>query len=315
MTLITDYRPDAWEDVVGHEDVIKSLNSIVRGRNPRSGAFLLHGPPGIGKTTIARILGRELNAEISEIDAATEGSADRMRYLAALEPSPFTTGGTNRVIIVDECHALSSAAWKPLLKSVEESRAGTFWIFCTTNLSKVDRALKSRCVVYGLKPISAETLRPWLRKIIGTENAKAPNTDRLIGLITKRCEGLPRTALAMLAAVLHCDNINEASVILDGFGSVAESEQDAVILLCRLLAKRPGKERWPEAAGLLQQIDHTQAMGARITMERYFSTMACNVGKPGLVEWSMSILESWASIPYGMDQKAALVLVAGRAIL
>ena len=71
MTLHTQYRPIKFEQVIGQDEVIKSIKSTLKNKTNR--AFLLIGPAGVGKTTIARIIGKKIGAEtqnIKEIDAA-----------------------------------------------------------------------------------------------------------------------------------------------------------------------------------------------------------------------------------------------------
>ena len=119
---LTKYRPETWDEVVGHEAVVNSLRQALKRK--AGSAFLLTGPSGTGKTTIARIVAREVGCEprnLLEIDAATYTGIDSMRQITeALNYAPLGDSSI-RVIIIDEAHALSAQAWKALSDCVLSS--------------------------------------------------------------------------------------------------------------------------------------------------------------------------------------------------
>src|SRR5580765_2700035 len=96
--LIVKYRPRNWEEVIGHQDIIASLSrALATSTHPH--AFLFWGPSGVGKTTMARIVAKNIDAEVVELDAATHTGVDAMRELVELgQHKPLSTKG-NRLII------------------------------------------------------------------------------------------------------------------------------------------------------------------------------------------------------------------------
>ena len=111
------HRPKTFDGVIGHEEEVASIvNAIHDGRGH---TILLTGPSGVGKTTIARLIAREVGCSrynLREIDAATHTGIDAMREVA--EALQFKAMGKTaaKVVIIDEAHALSKAAIQSLLK-------------------------------------------------------------------------------------------------------------------------------------------------------------------------------------------------------
>jgi DNA polymerase-3 subunit gamma/tau len=137
LNLITKYRPRTLADVIGQDNVVRSLQSI--GKKKDTQVFLFSGPSGCGKTTLSRILAKMYGVEdnsVLEIDAASRTGVDDMRQLQEIvQYRPFGDSG-KRAIILDECHRLSKNAWDSLLKVLEDPPAHIVWCFCTTELIK-----------------------------------------------------------------------------------------------------------------------------------------------------------------------------------
>lgn len=148
------YRPKTWDDVLGHEDALKVLKSVLEAGNYPS-ALLFHGPHGTGKTSLARLFASYLLGEPSEnlgssanyreVDAASSGSVEFVRGL--VEESQYVPlGGIDRrVVVLDECHMLSTSAQNALLK-ILESNSSTVFVFCTTDPKRMLPPLKARCL-------------------------------------------------------------------------------------------------------------------------------------------------------------------------
>ena len=114
-SLITQYRPENWEQLIGHDEQVRAFKAAL----PHSRLFILVGQSGVGKTTFARLGAQEAGAtRVNEIDAATWNGVDDMRELTAGQDYHPLVGGDVCVNIVDEAHRLSQPAWTVLAKPI-----------------------------------------------------------------------------------------------------------------------------------------------------------------------------------------------------
>lgn len=215
MSLATKYRPKTFDDVVEQPIIVNSLKNMCHKDKLEHRNLLLVGSAGTGKTTLARIVGNELNgceSDPIEIDAASNNGVENMREIVQQAKS-FPIGMKYKIIIVDECHALSNAAWQSLLKVLEESPAKTVFIFCTTNPEKIPDTIISRLKVYRLSKISIHGI---YNRLVAVLNAESVTFDQDAAmLIAKLAGGGMRDALTMLDNVLsYTDNVTVESVRL-----------------------------------------------------------------------------------------------------
>src|SRR5271163_3573022 len=104
--LITKFRPISFDEVLGNELCIKSLREALRSES-RPHAFLFSGPSGVGKTTLARIIGKELDAFIQQTNAATNSGVEDTRKMAEAAQYKSVMGQPTKLLIIDEAHNLS----------------------------------------------------------------------------------------------------------------------------------------------------------------------------------------------------------------
>lgn len=171
--LYRKYRPTAFDEVLGQEHIVKVLKGAIKLGNI-SHSYLLHGSRGTGKTTIARIIARELETsdeDIFEIDAASNRGIDDIRELReGVSTAPFNS--KYKVYIIDEVHMLTKEAWNALLKTLEEPPAHVIFILATTELEKVPETIVSRCQVFNFKKPSLAVLRELVQNIAKKEGFK-----------------------------------------------------------------------------------------------------------------------------------------------
>jgi DNA polymerase-3 subunit gamma/tau len=222
QVLARRLRPQLFEDVVGQEHVVQTLQAaIAAGRVAH--AFLFTGPRGVGKTTTARLLAKALNCErgtkaepcnacancreiadgnafdVLEIDGASHTQVDKMRELmetAAHRPIKSRW----KIFIIDEVHMLSSHSFNALLKTLEEPPPHVKFIFATTDPHKVLPTVVSRCQRYDLRRIGLKELRQHLAEAARAE--KVSLSDDAIALIAREAEGSLRDAQSLLEQVL-----------------------------------------------------------------------------------------------------------------
>lgn len=169
-TLYRKYRPSAWGDVVGQEHITGVLQDALKLGNIAH-AYLFSGPRGTGKTSVARILAREIGAspnDTYEMDAASQTGVDNIRELIDASRSlPFES--PYKVYIIDEVHMLSKAAFNAFLKVLEEPPKHVVFILATTELDRVLDTIVSRCQTYVFKKPSDGTLRDLAKDVAKKE--------------------------------------------------------------------------------------------------------------------------------------------------
>ena len=217
QALYRQYRPQKFSEVVGQKAIVATLrNSIINKRIAQ--AYLLCGPRGTGKTTIARIFAKAVNCEnfdgepcnncsnceeitngshpdVIEIDAASNNSVDNIRDLIEkVRYAPIR--GKYKVYIIDEVHMLSTGAFNALLKTLEEPPEHVIFILATTDPLKVPTTIISRCQRYNFGKINTNDLYEQLKKV--SLEAKVKAEDKALKLIAGLANGGMRDALSLL---------------------------------------------------------------------------------------------------------------------
>lgn len=166
LALYRKYRPQSFKEVIGQDHIVKTLEGAIKLGNIFH-AYLFAGGRGTGKTTLARIVAREIGAEtddIYEIDAASNNGVDEMRALnEAVSTLPFHS--PYKVYIFDEVHMFSKSAFNALLKTLEEPPKHVVFILATTEMDKLPETIISRCQVFQLKRPTREILKQSIASI------------------------------------------------------------------------------------------------------------------------------------------------------
>ena len=251
-SLITKYRPIAFDEVLGNTVAVKALRDAVLSSS-RHHAYLFTGPSGIGKTTLARIIASHIDATIEEIDAASNsGVEDARRLVEAAQFQPILST-KNKLIIIDEVHALSKAAFQVLLKLIEEPPAYLYFAFATTEATKVPETIRTRCQHVMLKALKYDEMIDYISLIAELEGwAIVPEVTEGIAVA---CNGSPRKALSILQQAHAAKNKAELALVV----AEVEKESAPVIELCRkfLLSGKPVKS-WDqeEFYNILQTVEY-----------------------------------------------------------
>lgn len=201
--LANKYRPRTFDDVTEQGIVTELLSKLCSASELEIRNFLLIGSAGVGKTTSGKIMANMLNegkGEPIEVDAASYNGVEAMRGLVD-QASSYPVGTKWKVIIVDECHCLTSNAWQILLKPIESGVGRTIWIFCTTNPEKIPATILSRVQTFQLSKISLEGINSRLKYILESEKAEGRNityTDDAVNYIAKLANGGMRDAITLL---------------------------------------------------------------------------------------------------------------------
>ena len=188
------YRPQRLTELIGQEVNAEILSTLVK-QNTLFNSMIFYGRSGCGKTTTARILVNELNAEVVELDAASNSGVDDARNIKDIA-SKLALTGKKKIIIIDEAHMLSKAAWNAMLKIIEEPNDKTHFIFCTTEYGAIPTTIKGRSQMFKFYSIPTEVQKEYVKGIL--LNEKAELDDRLIDFIIKESKGQMRDLLKNL---------------------------------------------------------------------------------------------------------------------
>lgn len=299
--LDTKYRPKAFEKVVGQRPAIQTLQSAIKRKQAQ--AFLLVGPSGVGKTTIARIACKMLGCvsvgTILEIDAADYTGVEDMREIKRqVQYQPL--GGDQRAVIIDECHRLSANAWDSLLKMVEEPPPHLTWWLCTTDYSKVPETIRTRCIRVLLQEVSEKDLRTRLDQVIRME--KLTLDDDVLDIIVREANGSPRQMLQNLEACISCKTDVEAA---EALRSAIKSEI-AIDLAKFLLA---GKGSWAKAMTFVEALNEagTSPESVRYVISNYVAGALKKSNTDNRACALLGIIEAF-STPYPRGNETAGLL-------
>lgn len=210
VALYTKYRPDRFKDVLGQDQVVGVLEQAIKLGNI-SHAYLFSGTRGTGKTSIARILSREIGTkpeDLYEIDAASNTSVDDIRELnESVSTLPFNS--ERKVYILDEVHMLSKSAFNALLKTLEEPPEHVIFILATTEPEKIPDTVISRCESYVFRKPNQKMLRDMVLKVSKAEGFQLEKSSAdLIGLLG---DGSFRDTLGVLQKVIASSKDNKLS--------------------------------------------------------------------------------------------------------
>lgn len=253
--LCNRYRPRTFSNVIEQNTVIRSLQSAVLSENKEQ-TYLFYGEHGTGKTTTARILAMSLNCSnlkdngdpcticedcsniikdvhpaVIEMDASDKTSVNDIRTLKeGLGLRPLM--GKAKVLILDECHQLSSSAQNALLKISEKPPKGVFFILCSTEPKKILPTLRARSQGHKFTLVSNKSIRNLIQMVATVEVGDIQ--EDIVDALTEVSEGRPRNALKNLQKAIYIGLGNRKAVL----GSLDLGERDPeLISLCRLVMK------------------------------------------------------------------------------
>ncbi len=177
QALYRKYRSRSLNEVLGQDHVTNILRRALE-QGKIAHAYLLTGPRGVGKTSVARILAHEINhlpydddasnLDIIEIDAASNNGVDDIRALRE-KAQVAPVSAPKKVYIIDEVHMLSKSAFNALLKTLEEPPEHVVFILATTDADRLPATILSRVQQFFFRPIPTEIMTRQLMNIAKKE--------------------------------------------------------------------------------------------------------------------------------------------------
>jgi len=247
-SLYRRYRPRCFSDMKGQGHVVAALQNGVR-QNRVFHAYLLSGPRGTGKTTVARILAKALNCEqvqdgepccecdsclsidkgtsfdLHELDAASNNKVDDIRDL--LSKVALGTPGRTKVYLLDEVHMLTSGAENALLKTLEEPPDHVIFVMATTEPHKVVETIRSRSQHLELNLLPTEQLRELLEEI--SEDAGLGISDEGLNQAVREAKGSARDALSALDKIVAGGSSVHGSSVDDLLDGIATGDSEKTL--------------------------------------------------------------------------------------
>ena len=269
--LSTEYRPDTLKNFICTDELRATLDSMFSNKSfPR--VTLISGQTGCGKTTLARILAKEINGtldDLTEINMADARGIDSVRDLAQMiKYKPLKN--KYKIIILDEVHAITSQAASVLLKPLEELPKHCLAILCTDQPGKLLATIQNRCTPINLSTPTPEMISKYLKSVCKKEGVELPKQVRLE--IGEACDGQVRKALQILQSVLGLvENAkNEKQLkkaIEEARSTILQSDEDINVI--RFLCSMYSRNNAEVCASITNVIDFQAFIRKSLEMHRF----------------------------------------------
>lgn len=300
--LALSMRPKQFADMVGQNNLISSMeNTFSVSGIPHF--FLISGPVGSGKTTFAKILANMIQQEkkvfdsldwslyhkydIQEINAANKNGIDDIRSLVEKMRYQPIAPSKAKVIILDEAHQLSNSAQNALLTETEDVSDNVYYIFCTSQISKIISGLQRRAYVVTPRALNKDSVNDLVKKARIKYASSISNESRdgllsnmdIAPLISSFIEyGVSSPGLILQAAEKFFSGISPQESI-----TLAEDSKFDILLICRSVLSGD----WKQCSQFLTEVTKSDVYSLRARIVAYLKTTmlsstgpkALNIGK------------------------------------
>ena len=299
MDLHLKYRPEVFEEVIGQDAIVESLKTLLEKEDPPH-SYLFSGPSGVGKTSLARLVATSLECDpttgIIEVDAATHSGIAEIKAVTGNLIYKAFGEDPRKLVILDECQAMSRQAWQSLLKIVEEPPKHVYFVFCTTQPEKVQNTIKTRCHWFKLKEVSVKDIIPLLYEVCSTEKDFSSIDDDAIEMIAKASMGSPRQALVYLSMCSNAKTIDDVAEITS-----RPHESGQAFELARMIVN-PKLRSTEKTLSMLKDLREQDPEGIRKVISNYLVSCILNSkNERGLLKL-LPMLDAFSRPFQGIDQ-------------
>jgi len=257
-SLLNKYRPQEFSEVLGNKATLKTLQANLKAKS-KVPVYVITGPTGSGKTTLARIIAKEVGGVGNDVfETAVRGIEEVRRIEEVYRFAPMW--GDARVFIIDEIQHSTKDAQNELLKPLEDAPRHVYFVLCTTdpNPKKFLGTVESRCVYLSTKELTVKESRQLLEIVLKGEEEEL--SDSVKSLIIDKSGGLPRSIITTFASVRGCSTLAEAEEVLQ-FGTEVTAE---VINLARAIVY--SAKSWKEIGKIIKTLkEEPETIRIRLT--------------------------------------------------
>jgi replication factor C subunit 3/5 len=216
LPWVEKYRPSSLEDLVSHEDIIKTISKFIR--DDQVPHLLFYGPPGTGKTSTILACARQLYTPSQFSSMVLELNASDDRGIGIVRGQILTFASTRtifksgfKLIILDEADAMTMDAQNALRRIIEKYTENVRFCIICNYLSKIIPALQSRCTRFRFGPLSPEQILPRLNYVIDEEKVEVTE-DGKQALLTLANGDMRKVLNVLQSTWLAYKNVTEDNV-------------------------------------------------------------------------------------------------------
>lgn len=267
-------RPKTLDAVVGQDKAVSIIQNAFTKKNVPH-VYLISGPSGTGKTTLARIIRDMLGCDPSDFfeqNASDFRGVDSVRDIRARMGYSGLSKGKVRVYYLDEVHHMTGIAQNAALKMLEDTPKHVYFILSTTDPSKVIKAVQSRCTKVVLTEVAAEDMKRIVKRAAKKCKIKV-RSDKVMRALVNASNGGPREALVLLEMLQGVKTEKEQLAIIED----ADSDKPTKTLAQALI----GGMAWLEVAKLLKDMPADKVESTRMGILGYCAAILMNGAKNG----------------------------------